>query len=222
MPASSCDPRALWAELRLEVHRLQTVEVGSATFHRLLDSGVDESALREYIACGRGRKHPLAAPVPDPASSPLVASLLSSGGSISGGHAVRSWTFSTSPDRDVDVFFGDFPSFVSAHLAAYRVKNVDVCLYRHEPWELFDLDASCVSLSRTGFSFAPEFSEAFETGVCGVRMNRIVDPVATLRRIAKYGSSYGLRFRTPEVLWLAVASRAPDDVVRDALALCLA
>ncbi len=214
------NPRQLCAELRIRVHGLQTIEVDSPLFLDLVASRVDRTALESYIVSGRGRKHSDASPVPDPLDSPLVRSFFQRGGLVSGGAAVRSWLYSDSPNRDVDVFFGDFASFVSAHLDAYRVSNVDVCLYRSEPWELFDLDASCVALGVDGLSWSSEFDRAFSTGVCGVRMDRIVDPVATLRRVHKYGTSYGLRFRAPEILWLAVASGAPSDVVSQALSVC--
>jgi hypothetical protein len=207
-------------ELRLELlgrlsvlHRLQA---GSADFDSLVRSGVDRARLSAFLTQGRRRKAPGARPRPPAETSALVSRLVSSGGVVAGGAALREWLYSDAPG-DVDVFFRDFPSYVSAHLEAYGDPRVDVCLYDGSPYELFDLNVSKCALGSDGFDLDPSCEEALRSGVSGISIGAVVDARATLRRVAKYGDRWGLRFDRSHVLTVCSAWAVEDSVALEAL-----
>jgi hypothetical protein len=208
--------RQLWAKHRLKLHEFQTLERGSELYDHLVSSGISSRQLDGYIGCGRGRKREGCTPPADSATIHQVAELVRLGGSVSGGAALRSWLY-LDDARDYDLFFRDMPSFVKAHLAVYDNPLIDVCLYDDKPYELFDLAACKCSYSSAGFDISPDFDQAMSTGISDIELGAIVHPLATLRRIAKYGEKYNLRFPLQKVILLATTSSGDKSVVSRAL-----
>ncbi len=201
--------RHLWAELRLELHRFQTIKHGSQLYQSLIASGVDRRAVDSYIECGRGRKHPRISATEN--TDRQVQELIALGGHVAGGAALRRF-MDLDGARDYDVFFADLPSFVSAHLAVYTNPNIDVCLFKSKPFELFDLAASKCSYSSSGFDVDPSFNDAMVSGISDIDLNTIVHPTATLRRVSKYGARYGFGFPVQKLLLLAATSGVDEAI----------
>jgi hypothetical protein len=211
------DKRQLWTDIRLKLLEYQNLRTGSDLFESLVASGVNLEALRQFIEAGRGRKHPQAQPLPYQDTFQQTHKLLDAGGHIAGGAAVRAWRKESHLDRDVDIFFNDFAEFVKAHLAAFYNSRIDVCLFKDKPYELFDLDTCCASYNTSKFDIDPACQQAFKTHKSHIRMDCIVHPTATLRRIAKYGSKYSMKFIASEILWLAMVGKVEPNVVKTAL-----
>lgn len=208
--------RRLWTKLRLDLHEFQTIEKHSQLYRDLVASGISSKRLNEYIAAGRGRKRQgCAIPVPG-VTAKQVRELVRLGGSVAGGAALRAWLNLGEP-RDYDVFFSDMPSFVAAHLTVYDNPLIDVCLYENQPYELFDLAASKCSYSSKGFRTDSSFDETMGTGISDIELGAIVHPLATLRRVIKYGSKYDLKFPFSKVLMLATTQGVDKRIAGEAL-----
>jgi hypothetical protein len=201
--------RRLWADLRAELHGLQTLELGSALHRSLLAGGVGADALEEWVLSGRTRKASGCGSSPAAESEALAQRLVDGGASVSGGAALRA-RLGMEGSRDVDVFVRGLAPFASALLDAWRDPAVDVCLYREKPWELFDIAAGMCAWSRSGFSCDPRHEEALRTGVSDVELRAVVHPRATLGRVAKYGRLYGLRFPAGKVMAMALGHPGPE------------
>ncbi len=208
--------RELWAKLRVELHGFQTLEQDSRLFRSLVAAGVDGTQLTGYISAGRGRKKRGSAEQPIEATEKHVQELVHLGGHVAGGSAFRRW-MGLDTSRDFDVFFSDLPSFVKAHLATYDNPLIDVFRFEEKPYELFDLAASKCSYSSAGYDLDPSFVEAMETGVSDIELGAIVHPLATLRRVIKYGIHYGFRFPGSKVIMLATTTGVDKDVATRAL-----
>lgn len=207
--------RRLRLEILSDLERLKGLQLGSEDFEKLVSGGVNPDALTKYVGDGRGRKSRGAAHRP---SKRIVEELVDRGGHVAGGSALNEWLFMEASGSDVDVFFSDFPSFVAAHLDTYDNLSVEICLFRDRPYELFDLDASKCSRSASGFDVDTACEEALSSGVSSVCLENVVDATATLWRVRKYGSRYGLRFRPEQILFLASAFKVRDpDAVHEAL-----
>ena len=208
--------RQLWAELRIELYEFQTITRDSQLYRHLSASGVSSERLDAYIRNGCGRKaRGCVIPSADETSS-QVEKLLDAGGSIAGGSAVRKWLF-VDGARDYDVFFPDIVSFVNGHLSVFDNPIIDVCLYRETPYELCDLTASECAYSKAGFLTSRDFDIAMETGVADIKLSAIVDPKSTLRRVAKYGELYGLKFPREKILVLATTGNMDREIAQRAL-----
>lgn len=179
---------------------------GDKLWRSLIDSGFSVDTLTKFVKAGCPRKFAGATPLLKEDLKIYKKHVMSDGGSISGGTAIRSFLGQKGEDRDVDVFFRTFEDFAKAHLAAINYSNVDICLYQHKPWELFDLEASCCATSLAGFSCSPKFEEVWETKKSDVRLDCIVHPLATLRRVVKYGDRYGLKFPGDKVALMATST----------------
>jgi hypothetical protein len=199
--------RHLWAELRTELHCLQTLELGSDLHRSLLSNGVDAEALEEWVLSERTRKAPKCAKGQTLDPEEIVQELVDRGASVAGGAALRA-RLGMNGSRDVDIFVRGLSSFASALLIAWSYPTVDVCLYRNEPWELFDLAAGMCAWSSSGFSCDPRHEESIKTKVSDIELGAIVHPRATLGRIVKYGQQYGFRFPASKVMMMAIG--CPD------------
>lgn len=208
------NPRELRLELLRRLSVLQGLRSPSADFENLVASGVDRPSLSSFVDRGCRRKSVGASRRPAGETSALVSKLVASGGVVAGGAALRKWLYADVPG-DTDVFFNDFPSYVSAHLAAQDDLSIDVCLYRRAPYELFDLGISKCSFGSSEFDLDPSCEEALRTGVSDVALGSVVDARATLRRIAKYGARWGTRFDMSQVLTLCAAWRVDDQSAVD-------
>jgi hypothetical protein len=135
---------------------------------------------------------------------------------VSGGAALRSYLY-LDDARDYDLFFRDMPSFVKAHLAVYDNPLIDVCLYDEKPYELFDLAACKCSYSSAGYDTSPDFDRAMSTGISDIELGAIVHPLATLRRVIKYGEKYNLRFPLQKVILLATTSSGDKAIAARAM-----
>jgi hypothetical protein len=207
--------RQLWTDIRLKLLEYQNLEVGSELFKSLVVAGVNPGALQQFIDVGHGRKHPEAQPLH---FIQKIRQLLDAGGHIAGGAAIRAWRNQHCLDRDVDIFFNDFTQFIRAHLSTFYNSRIDICLFQDKPYELFDLDACCAAYSpASGFDVDPACQQAHETRVSHIRMDCIVHPTATLRRVAKYGQRYAMKFIASEILWLAMVGKVESDIVKEAI-----
>lgn len=205
----------LWLKRRHQASQISGLVEGSPLFQDLLRSGVKESELARFIRSGNLIK----VPVPRTASENErhVRRLVERGGSVAGGCALREYTFRET-SGDTDVFFGDFLSFARSVVESTTYPKVDVCLYDTSPYESFDLTAPMIARSSSGFDVSPECEKAIATGVCEIRPDWIFHPAATIRRVAKYGEVYGMRFKATQVQALASFYGVRDDLVRAALA----
>jgi hypothetical protein len=113
------------------------------------------------------------------------------GGSVSGGAALRKWLKISESTRDIDIFFGHYPAWIQATLIAWKIPQIDVCLYEKVPWEGFDLTPSKLAFDRCGFTVSEECEQAIETNVCSIDFDSIIHPIATLGRACKYVDRYG-------------------------------
>jgi len=208
--------RQLWAKHRVSLYQFQTLQRNSNLYQYLVSSGVQRSDLDDYINSGRGRKRPNSAPSSFQVTDNQLDGLLAMGGSVAGGAALRSWLY-LDEARDFDVFFPNIVSFVKAHLAVYDNPLIDICLYEQTPYELFDLAASKCAYSSSGFSLSSSFEEAMDTGVSDIELEAIVHPLATLRRVIKYGNKYNLKFPRQKILVLATTDSIDKNVVQKAL-----
>ncbi len=203
----------VWMERRSRIEALKGLRAGSGMYASLLESGVSQELLDGYLASDRSYK----AGSPSEPRGLLVERLTGAGGVISGGHALRKYLF-LDPGRDVDVFFNEFPKFVQAVLESRSDPTVDVCLYDSVPYESFDLTPSEVSVSGGGeFSSSDAFDTFSESGRGEIRMDNVFHPVATLRRLVKYGLLYGARFPSEQIAVLAAMWGVRSDVVDRAM-----
>jgi len=165
----------------------------------------------------RGRKSRTAAPV---RSNVLVNKFLAMGGIVAGGAALcRKLHLPSS--GDIDVFFNSYVDWVTATLLAYNDSAIDVCFYQEVPFELFDLDIACCAYDTCGFLESPICDKAASTGVSGVRLGNIILPVATLRRMVKYGLNYKTRFNRDDVQHICQTYRVTNNqLIDEALSLC--
>lgn len=207
--------RQLWIDLRLRVRELQSLKIGSDAYSHLVDSGISECYLREFIRLGRPRK--ISTQEKTQAETDRdVATLLDMGGHVAGGRAISEF-FGRPSAGDSDVFFNDFATYVRAHLMMLNNPSVDVCLFRDEPWEMFDIAASRCSYSASGFHNSDSFESAFKSGVSSIHMDCIIHPGNTLKRVVKYGSRYNLKFPTPDLIMISVSSKEDCDLVSQAM-----
>jgi hypothetical protein len=92
-------------------------------------------------------------------------------------------------------------------------------MYDVSPTESFDLTPTMASMTREGAVPDPECEAAFRTGVGEVRVDQVFHPVATLRRVTKYGAAYGLKFRASQLILItALHGVKRQDVVDAAMA----
>lgn len=206
-------PRQLWAEVRLQLHAFQTMKEGDETWDRLTKDGLNSCVLSAFIKAGCPRKDENATPLGKRGLTAFQDQMVEIGGVVSGGSAVRRILGKQGLDRDLDIFFPSIEIFARAHLAALNHSNVDLCLYRNEPWEFFDLEASCCAIGSLGSSYSPGFEKTWKSGVSDIRLSCIVHPLATLRRIDKYGTRYGLKFPGDKMMLMATSVSASDSVI---------
>ena len=208
--------RQLWADLRTQLYEFQTLTKESRLYNNLVSSGVPFEELDSYIRNGCGRKHKNCVIPPQRITEEQLDTLLNMGGRVAGGAAIRKWLY-LDEARDFDIFFSDMTAFVKGHLLAFNNPIIDICLYRNEPYELFDIDASKCSYSSSGFVLSYEFKRTMETGISDVELSAIVDPRSSLRRIAKYGESYGLKFPYQKIIMMATTSGIDRKIIDEAL-----
>ena len=209
----------VWLKTRLILSNYQNIKFNSKLYFELIKSGIDKSSLDKFILSGRKRKSLTAKPANQHTTNKQIDKLLVMGGSIAGGATLNSWLFMES-NGDYDIFFPNLLTFVKAHLAVYDNSSIDVCLYDLNPCEGFDLGISRCSYSSGGFKVEPECERALKTGVSSIILPNLINCTATLRRVAKYGHRYGIKFKQSEILFAAALGSVDNDVIKEALKHC--
>lgn len=192
------------------------MDVGSKTFHRLVQAGVSADALESFSRSDRKRKIDGAVPG-RAATANKLRELLDRGAVVAGGAALRVALGMSERAPDVDVFVCGFPEWVTATLETREFPTLDVCWYDREPWETFDLTASMCALGSDGLHMSPECERTLETGVCDVIEDRVFHPVATLGRVVKYGKKYGFTFPAQKLVRIAALHGVPDQILQSAM-----
>lgn len=200
--------------MRSLVASFKNIKAGSNLHESLITAGVDEGLLSDFLRSDRTYKSPHDISVASTLRS--VSSLVERGGVIAGGAAVKSWLMMGGV-RDFDIFFNDFPAYVQAVLETRQDSRIDICLFEKFPYEFFDLTPAMVAIFKSGFDVAPECEEAFKTGVGDIKLDAIFMPVATLRRVAKYGKNYGVKFTASRIIHVAARYGVRQDVVDEAM-----
>lgn len=205
-----------WLAKNEAIQAFRHMRTGSDLHRELIGRGVDSSLLDEFLASDRSRKIPESHPDAR-ACGRKLGELLEGGGLVCGGAALRR-RLGTAPSGDVDVFFRGFAAWVRATLETRAFPAIDVCWYEREPWEAFDLAASCLAFGRDGESSSPECERALSTGTCDIRLDRIFHPVATLGRVAKYGDRWGFKFPAGKLAQIVALHGVTGSVVDRAFA----
>lgn len=183
-----------------------------------MEAGVDSASLSEFIQNKCARKSKDASLQDIDLTNSQIHDLLKMGGKISGGAALKKYLYMDN-SADVDVFFDDLNQFVKAHLHVYSNKRIDVCLYRNEPYELFDISSSKISFDGSDFKLDKSCEESLVTGISRICFDSIVDPKATMRRVIKYGQIYQFKFLPEEIALLGSIGQVDNDLINEAMGL---
>lgn len=205
-----------WLAKNEAIQAFRRMQAGSDLHLKLLERGVDSGLLDRFLSSDRSRK--ISGSRPDArACGRKLGELLEKGGMVAGGAALRR-RLGSSPSGDVDVFFRGFSAWAQATLETRAFPAIDVCWYEREPWEGFDLTASCIAFGNGGESSSPECEKALSTGICDIRLDRIFHPVATLGRAAKYGDRWGFKFPAGKMAQIVAMHGVSGPVVDQAFA----
>lgn len=128
----------------------------------------------------------------------LLTSLFDMGGIVSGG-AVLSY-INNKPIKDVDFYFNDDQSYINACNIAALNRKLDICWYFDSPYELHDISYVMCTLYKDKIFISKEAQKAFDTGISELYLDNIIYPERTAKRMLKYNSKYGVKFKLPQVL----------------------
>lgn len=179
-----------WTRIRAKVDAFKTLRRDQALYHDLIEAGVNAQLLDNWLNGPRTHKKEGSKSSKE-ALDIVLSCLLNMGGMVSGGAALRKWLKITESTKDIDIFFGHYPAWVQATLIAWKIPQIDVCLYEKLPWEGFDLSPSKLAFNRNEFKISDECRQAIETNTCSIDFDTIIHPVATLGRACKYADRYG-------------------------------
>jgi len=200
-----------WLAKNEAIQAFRRMRAGSDLHSKLIGAGVDPGLLEQFLASDRSRKIEGASPDAR-ACGRKLGELVERGGMVAGGAALRR-RLGARPSGDVDVFFRGFAAWAQATLETRAFPAIDACWFEREPWEAFDLAASCIAFGKDGDSSCPECEQALSAGVCDVRLDRIFHPVATLGRVAKYGDRWGFKFPAGKLAQIAALHGVAGAVV---------
>ncbi len=204
-----------WLVKRDLIGQVRDLKQGSELHERLLEAGTNQEDLGLFLDSDRTRKTSGVLPKPEETQR-KIDSLVESGGMVAGGAALRSYLF-MEPARDCDIFFNNLVAYARATIETRRFPGIDCCLYDIKPYEDFDLNLSMIAYGKYGYDISAEYSVAVNGGICEIRAERIIHPVATLRRVAKYGQTYKIKFLASQIIGLAAIYGVPDDATKEAL-----
>lgn len=207
-----------WVRKNEVIQVFRTMTERSEVYARLSKS-VDSDLLRQFLASDRSRKIAGSDPGIKECGRKL-RQLVEKGGFVAGGCALHQ-RLGTRSSGDVDVFFRGFDAWAQATLETRGFPHIDVCWFEQEPWETFDLTATCLAFGKDGEISSPECEKALETKVCEIRLDWIFHPVATCGRIVKYGQRWGFKFPSRQVAQLVVLHGVPEDVAKKAFEFCV-
>lgn len=140
---------------------------------------------------------------------PIIEELFEHGGALSGGAAVALF-FRYDFSKDLDFFFkNDKYKAIKEEYGKYPF--LDICLYKNQPYESFDLDITQCYVDPNGdFYFSEKAKKAYESKTCGLIRKNVVYPGATLRRLQSYAGKYNLEVNLEDLEFLRSLINGPE------------
>ena len=141
----------------------------------------------------------------------ILTYLFDLGGVVSGG-AVLSVIFNQHI-KDVDVYFNNDEAYLKAVQATKNSNKFDICWYFNCPYELHDLTYVQSVMTRDSIKISKEAKIAIDSGISDILWPNVIYPERTAKRMLKYNSKYGVKFKLPQVLAFASVYNIEHSIV---------